>query len=698
VPDAAFHIHVAAGLSGRPSDGLKPSAHIDDENTLADVIVLKTTSCLALCTLLAAALTACRAEQPHAGRERTVGAPAAIAEIVRAVQPGRPIIFLGLDAGDWSLLDDYMSRGVMPNLGRLVAEGTRGHLKTISPPLSPLVWTTMMTGTSPLEHRILDFVQFDATTGVKEPITSSERRAPAIWNMATAAGKRSAVFGLWATFPAEAVDGLIVSDRLFTFLYKETAPPAGVVFPAEREAWAREGLARAERAVNYDAVRAYLPWLSEPDYRKVADSDDPYSQPVSALRRMLIETSVYADLSLEWIRRERPDLTVVYFQSTDTIGHVFAPYAPPRQAAIAQQDYERYSGVPEKFFRALDERLAEYRDAAESVGGVLMIASDHGFLWGEGRPTRLSSVANASAAKWHAPQGIYLLWGRGVVAKTGHAAQGDVQQVAPTLLALNGLPPGRDVTGEPLDGATPVKAARADYAAHYRPAAAAAAGAAKAGADRDAVANLRSLGYIGAGEADAAPPGSRGSTRTAGSYNNEGVIFKERGKLPQAIEAFEKALSVDQNLASAQWNLSDALYAMGQDLDRSDALLVHAFAGGMPDGARTLIGRAIAYQRNGDAARSLRLMNAAVAANDREPEVWLFRGRYKVESGDCRSAAQDFDRALALAPDNASAFAASGVARLCAGDHAGARRAFERSLHLDPSQPKIREYLATLDR
>jgi Flp pilus assembly protein TadD len=118
----------------------------------------------------------------------------------------------------------------------------------------------------------------------------------------------------------------------------------------------------------------------------------------------------------------------------------------------------------------------------------------------------------------------------------------------------------------------------------------------------------------------------------------------------------------------------------------------------MPDGAKTLIGRAIAYQRNGDTARSLALMNAAVAANAADPELWLFRGRYRVERGDCRGAVQDFDRALALAPDNAGAFGASGVAKLCAGDRAGARRAFERAIQIDPAQPKIREFLSTLDR
>src|SRR5712671_1783608 len=145
-----------------------------------------------------------------------------------------PVIFIGLDGADWQLLDDYISSGAMPNLAALVREGTSGILETIRPPLSPLIWTSMMTGVSPLDHGILDFVQFDPKTGAKEPITSSLRRAPAIWNMASSAGRRVASLGLWATYPAEQVNGTIVSDRLFTFLFKEETPPAGVVYPPGR--------------------------------------------------------------------------------------------------------------------------------------------------------------------------------------------------------------------------------------------------------------------------------------------------------------------------------------------------------------------------------------------------------------------------------------------------------------------------------
>jgi Flp pilus assembly protein TadD len=305
-------------------------------------------------------------------------------------------------------------------------------------------------------------------------------------------------------------------------------------------------------------------------------------------------------------------------------------------------------------------------------------------------------VATASAARWHAPEGIYLLWGPGVSARPGHPAHGRVQQVCATLLALLGLPGAHGITADPLEGATATSVPAADYAAGYRPAPSAGAPAAPGPPDPQALKALRSLGYISGAESNAAPAGHGGSTRTPGSFNNEGVVLKDDHKLPEAIAAFETALKLDPNLPSAQWNLSDILYATGQNLDRSDDLLVHALGGGIPDGAKLVIGRAMAYQRTGQPARSLTLMDRAVGEKPLDAELWLFRGRYRVERGDCRDALQDFQRALSLAPRNAGAYSASGIARLCAGDRSGARRDFERALQLDPSQPKIREYLASV--
>lgn len=632
------------------------------------------------------------------GRESQTAAPSAspaqaAPQIASKAIANKRVIFIGLDGADWSLLDQYTTRGVMPTLAKLVAEGSSGTVKTLHPPLSPLIWTTMMTGVSPLEHRILDFLRVNPASHQREPITSDERKVPAVWNMATAGGKKIGALGYWATYPAESVNGLMVSDRLFTFLFSEKSPPAGVVYPTSMEPWARDGLKRAQDEVGYDAIQALLPWLTQTEYAQAATVTDPYSHPVSALRRILIETNVYDELGRDWYTREKPDLLLLYFQGTDSIGHVFAPYAPPRQPEVSEADYGRYKEVAERYFARIDQLLARYVALAQSTGSVLMLASDHGFFWGEGRPTTLSSAANTTAAKWHAENGMYLLWGPGIQPSRGHDGTGKVDQVCATLLALAGLPPARNIAGPPLPGTPPLTSAAeaVDYRAAYTPAATpqGTQGNAVPAVDDDTVAKLRALGYIGASEGK----GRAFGTRTAGSLNNEGLLLKQEGKQKEAIDAFDTAIAVDPNLASALWNLSDLLWSRNESLDKSDALLVRGFANGLPEGTKYLIGRAIGYQRNGQIDRSISLLNQAAAAKPNEPEVWLFRGRYRVERGECAGAVDDFRQAARLMPDNAAVYASLGLAELCAGNSSAAQADFQKSLQLDPNQPKVREYL-----
>jgi Tfp pilus assembly protein PilF len=647
---------------------------------------------------LGAALWLKRSPPPPAPAQVSSDATEALVvpEIAGAARKTQPVIFVGLDGADWQLLDVYMADGSMPNLARLVKEGAGGILDTQHPPLSPLVWTTMMTGVDPLHHGILDFTRFNPVTGAKEPITSDERRVPAVWNMASWADRRSVTLGLWATYPAEHVDGILVSDRMFTFLYKEDEPLPGVVFPPQADKEARHVLQRAEAEVDFSTLHNYLPWLQQEDYERYRDTPDPYGHPVSALRRILVETRVYHELGLAAIRREKPDLAIVYFQGTDSIGHVFAPFAPPHQPEVSKEDYDRYHEVPRRYFHYVDGLLGEYAELARQTGAVLMLASDHGFTWSEGRPTELSSFDSTTAAKWHRKEGMYVLWGPGIEASPGHPHRGGVAQVCATLLQLMGLPPGQGLAMPPLPPVPAPPGPLVDYGARYHRATHT-AGPLSAEADREAIEKLQALGYIGDDSQSEAPEAVRasGSTRTAGSYNNEGVILKAK-EPKRAIAALEKALEIDPNLASACWNLSDLLSEDKSQWDRSDELLLRAFAHRLPRGTKFLIGRAIGYQRGGFEERSLRLLEAASRARPDEPEVWLFLGRYRVESGECGEAAAAFREAIRLAPDSAAAHSSLGLALICAGDAAGARTAFQRSLEIDPRQPKIREFLKRL--
>lgn len=474
---------------------------------------------------------------------------------VDATAEPRKVIFVGLDGADWQHLRPLVEQGLMPNLNRLLNEGASGVLTSESPTLSPLLWTTMFTGTSPLKHRILDFTRFHPQSGAQEPITSTERRVPAIWNMADAAGLTTGVFGLWATYPPEAIKGQVVSDRALSFFHSEAAMPADAVSPPELRSQVVNTVKRVEGDVDAAYLRRFLPDLTADEYGRSFDVKSPYQDPVAALRRIVVETLVYHRLAVEFLHNQEPDLTLVYLQGTDTIGHTFAAYVEPRLPGVSAADSARFRDVPRRYFAFVDELLGDYLSSAKEGDGVLFLASDHGFEWGESRPTTVASGARDTAAYWHRLDGIYLLWGAGIQPFTSPAR---LRQVAATLLDLLGLPPGKGVAEPSILSPRTERLEPVDYAAYYRPPPEPTANDDTAQAQ---VEQLRALGYL-ADSHDAAP--QPGSTRTAGSYNNEGLILKNLGRKREAVQALRKAASLDPQRPAVFSNLGVLASELGE--------------------------------------------------------------------------------------------------------------------------------------
>jgi tetratricopeptide (TPR) repeat protein len=478
--------------------------------------------------------------------------------------------------------------------------------------------------------------------------------------MLTYGGKSAAVFGLWATYAAEPVGAINVSDRLFTFLYTNVERPPGVVYPPHRQRWAEQQVSVAEKAIDIARMREYLPSITDAEFAALSQTQNPYAEPAAALRRILVETEIYRRLSMEYLRNRGrlPDLTIVYFQGTDTIGHVFAPFAPPKQPQASQADYDRYNGVPEKYFRQIDSILGQYIAIAERTNAVIVMASDHGFKWIEGRPTQISSTATATAAKWHRHEGIFLVWGSNIAEKPK-----GIRDICHMLLALTGMP-------------------ALDYTRYFQPAPPPPRPSSNRASEEE-LAKLRALGYIGSNESTrSAMP--QNDTKTAGAYNNEGLILREAHRIDEAIAAFERAMAIDPRYASAMWNLSETLLDAKRDLDRADALLVAAMQNGLSDATRYVIVRAIAYQRPD---RSLKLLDEALTLSPDDGELRLFRGRFRMDRHDCAGALEDFRVAEEKRPNDAIPIASAGFAQMCLGDSAAARESFERARRIDPKMP-----------
>jgi len=110
----------------------------------------------------------------------------------------------------------------LPSFSALRQQGAWGRLRSLKPLLSPVVWTTIATGRTPLDHHISDFTALDRATGERVPVTSRMRTVKALWNIFSDQGRTAAVIGWWATWPAESIQGTIVSDRLcYHFLFEQ---------------------------------------------------------------------------------------------------------------------------------------------------------------------------------------------------------------------------------------------------------------------------------------------------------------------------------------------------------------------------------------------------------------------------------------------------------------------------------------------
>src|SRR5262249_52269683 len=160
----------------------------------------------------------------------------------------------------------------------------------------------------------------------------------------------------------------VVADRFFSFLHPDEAP-TGSVSPPERLAWARDRLTRAQAAADAVALRAYVPEGAGAGSRDAPALDrtptgDPYADPLVALRRILVETATYDALFRDAVIELDPNLAILYLQGTDSIGHAFARFTAPALPGVAAADVARFGGVPDVYFRHVDDLLGAYRRLA----------------------------------------------------------------------------------------------------------------------------------------------------------------------------------------------------------------------------------------------------------------------------------------------------------------------------------------------
>jgi predicted AlkP superfamily phosphohydrolase/phosphomutase len=145
------------------------------------------------------------------------------------------LIIMGLDGFDPNLVDKLIVEKKLPNFERLRDTGTYSRLNTTCPSISPVAWSSFMTGTNPGRHNIYDFLARDKKTYLPDlssahigkarktlslgkyaiPLGKPEirllRKSKPFWTILGEHGIFSTVLRVPITFPPEKFNGVMLS-------------------------------------------------------------------------------------------------------------------------------------------------------------------------------------------------------------------------------------------------------------------------------------------------------------------------------------------------------------------------------------------------------------------------------------------------------------------------------------------------------
>ena len=340
---------------------------------------------------------------------------------------GDRVVLIGLDAGTWTIIRPLLDKGDLPNIRSLVDRGWSGVLESMEPTFSPMLWTTIATGHKPSEHGITGFLA-PTQSGEQVPVTSNLRHTETLWTIASRTGRTVNVIGWYVTWPTEAINGVMVADRI----------------GPQREDGRLTG--------GTDSLTAQYPGVSPASYLPRAMSlivypEDFLSPLEQSLHKQFLIYPVDATrtaIAEDLFETHPADLTMIYLWGIDPTQHLFWKYHDPASwVGPPLSPGEKLRGdLVADYYRDTDVLLGRLL-AYVRPNDTVMIVSDHG-----AGPVAKYDPKHGNSGD-HRIEGIIIAAGPPIRHGTA-ATPPSVLDVTPTVLDLLGLPAGRDMSGSAI--------------------------------------------------------------------------------------------------------------------------------------------------------------------------------------------------------------------------------------------------------
>jgi predicted AlkP superfamily phosphohydrolase/phosphomutase len=249
------------------------------------------------------------------------------------------VVLIGLDGSPYTLLNRFIEDGTMPNMAALSRRGSLLQMDTSIPDISSVAWTSFMTGANPGRHGIYGFLDLQPNSYKIYFPNSRHINGETLWGVAGREGRRSIVINVPSTYPAQPLNGILVSGFVAIDLNKATYPP---------------DLAPKLREMDYRI---------DVDARKVQQSHDALMEDILKTLERRVETLLHLFDNEEW------DLFIGVITSTDRLQHFFFD-------AIEEENHKYHSAFKD-YYRRVDNFLGQVGERLRDE--TMIIMSDHGF-------------------------------------------------------------------------------------------------------------------------------------------------------------------------------------------------------------------------------------------------------------------------------------------------------------------------------
>jgi tetratricopeptide (TPR) repeat protein len=556
------------------------------------------------------------------------------------------VLLIGWDAADWQMIHPLLDSGRMPSLQRLIEGGVMGNLSTLSPMLSPILWTSIATGKRAYAHGVRGFIEpLPDGSGVR-PVGTRTRRAKALWNIASQSDRTSVVCAWQASHPAEPIRGAMVSNLFFI-------PPPN----ATPDSWpVPDGSVEPHESSNELAeLRVHPLEIEAPPLQQLIpcggelDQNDPLVRHrLHFLRQRLAEVISVHAVATELLEKEHWDFGAIYYEGIDQVGHEFMQFHPPRLPDIPERDFEFYREVMTGIYRFHDLMLGRLVELGGPAAHV-MVVSDHGFESGARRPR-----GHVDPARWHRPQGIFVLHGPGI--RADERIEGaTLLDIAPTVLALLGLPIGDDMEGKTLLGAF-VEAPKVERVPSWENLAGEAGRPSmpieeeNPAAAQAALNQLIELGYVTAPTGDTLRTIERAE---AEADFNVAVSLGEAGRVREAKEILAKL--TDRNPDEPRYWMAFAQMCLTAQTPEQAKPALAALERLQPKTPQTITLRGVIAWARGDMETCAAAFHKAERLAPNDPITQTYLGRLYLRQRKWPEAERAFKRALEVDPDLADA-------------------------------------------